>query len=123
MRVHHTEIDCIGSGDRCAMHGIQGRSLGIDAQPPFRGVGLAQEAVERNLAKSGVGDIPTRIGKGDAHGFDEYVPTLDAHGIKGSEIQALENVEGEESGKPLPVRRALPNPQTAVHRADRLVPG
>ena len=51
------------------------------------------------------------------------MPPVGRERRKRREIETVEDAEGEQRGEALPVRRTLPDPETAEADADRLVPG
>ena len=86
---------------------------------------LAQAIVRKQLRggsidKARVGDMAMGVGEAELHRFDREVQDVRAIRIESCEIEVAKHAECHQRREPLPVRRNLVKPRTAVLDRDRL---
>jgi len=105
------------------MNRVDCGTTGIDQFSAFRRVIFGQECIQGRRTDGRVGYEPTRVGKCDPQRLDLQMQSFGGQWVKPSEVKRFQDIQRQQCGKSLAVRRTLPEADAAVCRADRLLPG
>ena len=120
--VHDREISRVAAHLDLAVGRRIDRLVGIDERAALRRVVPGQQLLDGHLGERRVGDVAVAIREGNLRRLDERVVVARRIVPHRRQVDAFEDVEQQQRGEPLVVRRKFVKGVAAVGRRDRLDP-